>query len=213
MSETTIGRFRRATDEEKRAYSCCETYDLLVGPDGFECLLTEPEDRVWFRDLKPVVELLNEQGRHIHELQQCYERSGEKVVQLRLKLIKAQKALRGFAAMLTTDEGNTKDTEEEFGLDVNEVGAMAHDNMIIAAREVLGELGEITRPGKLVSKYNATFEQWCTEFDRVVKAASGTADYTGQVDDGEGFRQSFREPYDDGVDAESAAYEEMSYWE
>jgi len=38
-----------------------ESYDMLRGPDGFECLLTEPEDRIWCRDLKDVVAKLNEQ--------------------------------------------------------------------------------------------------------------------------------------------------------
>ena len=34
-------------------------YDMLVGPEGFECLLTESEDRTWYRDGRPVVEQLN----------------------------------------------------------------------------------------------------------------------------------------------------------
>ena len=36
-----------------------ESYCMLRGPDGFECLLTEPEDRNWYRDGKEVVEKLN----------------------------------------------------------------------------------------------------------------------------------------------------------
>lgn len=39
-----------------------ETYDTLVGPDGFACTLTEPEDRIWCRDGKEVVDRLNEQA-------------------------------------------------------------------------------------------------------------------------------------------------------
>lgn len=39
-----------------------ESYDMLRGPDGFECLLTEPEDRIWLRDGRPVIEKLNEQA-------------------------------------------------------------------------------------------------------------------------------------------------------
>lgn len=35
------------------------SYQFLVGPNGFECGLTEPEDRCWSRDLRPVVEELN----------------------------------------------------------------------------------------------------------------------------------------------------------
>ena len=36
-----------------------DNYDLLRGPDGFECLLTEPEDRTWGRDGSHVVKELN----------------------------------------------------------------------------------------------------------------------------------------------------------
>jgi len=38
-----------------------DAYDMLVGPDGFECLLTEPEDRKWSRDGRKAIERLNEQ--------------------------------------------------------------------------------------------------------------------------------------------------------
>ena len=33
-------------------------YNVLKGPAGFECWLTEPEDRSFWRDLAPVVERL-----------------------------------------------------------------------------------------------------------------------------------------------------------
>ncbi len=36
-----------------------DNYDLLRGPDGFQCLLTEPEDRTWGRDGSHVVKELN----------------------------------------------------------------------------------------------------------------------------------------------------------
>lgn len=36
-----------------------EDYDMLQGPNGFECLLTEPEDRRWYRDGQPVIDELN----------------------------------------------------------------------------------------------------------------------------------------------------------
>lgn len=44
-------------------------YQMLKGPDGFECLLTEPEDRVWYRDLASAVDKLNEQHKRIAELE------------------------------------------------------------------------------------------------------------------------------------------------
>lgn len=46
----------------------CEEYGVLVGPDGFECWLTEPEDREWFRDLTPMIELLESQYKELTEL-------------------------------------------------------------------------------------------------------------------------------------------------
>ena len=36
-----------------------EEYDMLRGPNGFECCLTEPEDRYWYRDGNPVIVELN----------------------------------------------------------------------------------------------------------------------------------------------------------
>lgn len=36
-----------------------ELYDTLKGPNGFECTLTEPEDRNWYRDGQVVVVELN----------------------------------------------------------------------------------------------------------------------------------------------------------
>lgn len=60
--------FRQATDEEFEQRYCDESYDLLVGPDDWECLLTEPEDRRWSRDLRPVIQKLNEQRAEINRL-------------------------------------------------------------------------------------------------------------------------------------------------
>jgi hypothetical protein len=44
------------------------------------------------------------------------------------------------ANMLTTDEGDPEDTEEEFGLSVQEVIEGAHDNMICDARATLDSI-------------------------------------------------------------------------
>lgn len=55
----SIEQYRPATDEEFENRNCNYNYDMLVGPNGFECLLTEPEDRRWCRDLRPVVAELN----------------------------------------------------------------------------------------------------------------------------------------------------------
>ena len=64
--------YRIATDEEKRDI-CCEEYDLLIGPDGFECFLGEPEDRRWHRDAGPVVKRLNELHAEIGRLRERLE--------------------------------------------------------------------------------------------------------------------------------------------
>ena len=53
-------------DQIRRDWS--ETYDMLVGPDGFECLLTELEDRTWSRDGKSAIRRLNEQHAEIERL-------------------------------------------------------------------------------------------------------------------------------------------------
>jgi hypothetical protein len=51
--------YRRANETERQ--DVYDLYDLLVGPNGFECLLTEPEDRCWYRDGQAVIDKLNEQ--------------------------------------------------------------------------------------------------------------------------------------------------------
>jgi len=51
--------YRKANDMEFAECNCDENYELLVGPAGWQCLLTEPEDRRWHRDLEPVVDELN----------------------------------------------------------------------------------------------------------------------------------------------------------
>jgi hypothetical protein len=42
--------YRIANTEEKDERGVSEEYDLLIGPNGFECFLGEPEDRSWDRD-------------------------------------------------------------------------------------------------------------------------------------------------------------------
>lgn len=47
-----------------------ECYSVLLGPDGTEYWLTEPEDRTWYRDLSTVKDLLNKQHLRIKELEE-----------------------------------------------------------------------------------------------------------------------------------------------
>lgn len=52
--------YRIATEEDKKRLGIYEDYDAIVDEDGNSHVLTEPEDRTWFRDMKPVMEELNE---------------------------------------------------------------------------------------------------------------------------------------------------------
>jgi hypothetical protein len=46
----------------------------LIGPDGFECYLGEPEDCSWGRDGSDAVQRLNQQHREIERLREALER-------------------------------------------------------------------------------------------------------------------------------------------
>lgn len=37
-------------------------FRLLIGPDGWQCYIGEPEDALWIRDLEPAMDRLNEQA-------------------------------------------------------------------------------------------------------------------------------------------------------
>ena len=60
--------------DEKEGTDYDEVYSMLRGPDKFECLLTEPEDRIWYRDLQVVVDKLNEQHDLIETLMSLLDR-------------------------------------------------------------------------------------------------------------------------------------------
>lgn len=51
--------YRVLSGIEKHDAGWCEDYDVLIGPNNFECGLTEPEDRNWYRDGRTVVDELN----------------------------------------------------------------------------------------------------------------------------------------------------------
>lgn len=48
-----------AIAEHKEDSDWAEEYSMLKGPNGFECCLTEPEDRTWYRDGADVIQELN----------------------------------------------------------------------------------------------------------------------------------------------------------
>lgn len=64
--------------EAKAMGSFDDFYQVLVGPDGFECWLCEPEDRVFCRDLRPAVDRLNEQHEKLMQLQKQTTKPTEK---------------------------------------------------------------------------------------------------------------------------------------
>ena len=72
--------YRIATNEEKRNI-CAEEYDLLLGPNNFDCCLTEPEDRNFHRDLAPLVKLLNKQHLEILKAQSQQAQREKQVAQ------------------------------------------------------------------------------------------------------------------------------------
>jgi hypothetical protein len=51
--------YHPANEAERAKAEICDEYDLLIGPNGFECFLGEPEDRSWYRDASDVVSELN----------------------------------------------------------------------------------------------------------------------------------------------------------
>ncbi len=122
-------KYRRATDEEIKEYGCDECYDLLVGPNGFECLLTEPEDRVWWRDGKKVVEELNcllDENSRLKESNKIFEKNSENAAlqQLMLYRIKdkskshedaVQMAYRGIIGEFDPDDRKLFDLGEDHG--------------------------------------------------------------------------------------------------
>ena len=65
------------TDKDKKAYYVVRgemgyqgDYEVLRGPYGFECVITEPEDRTFYRDLDGMVIELN----RLHDqLKECRE--------------------------------------------------------------------------------------------------------------------------------------------
>jgi len=83
--------YRILSDDELREARICEEYSCLVGPDGFECVLSEPEDRVWWRDLSPVVERLNNYADRIAELEQQLAAAQEREAAYRNALMDAAK--------------------------------------------------------------------------------------------------------------------------
>ena len=85
MSGETKAAYRVATNEEKVG-QCDPGYDLLLGPGGFECLLTEPEDRIWCRDGSAVVGELNAKHDQMQMLAEACKEFRESVLHDRHQL-------------------------------------------------------------------------------------------------------------------------------
>ena len=76
MNESKPYFYSFEDDERDRVPS---PYQRLQGPDGWECTITEPEDKIWTRDLVDVVDKLNEQHEEIKYLQQKINMLYEKI--------------------------------------------------------------------------------------------------------------------------------------
>ncbi len=63
-----------------------EEYSMLKGPGGFECCLTEPEDRVWYRDGYGAIKELNRLHAENERLKKALERT--KLEELRHEALK-----------------------------------------------------------------------------------------------------------------------------
>ena len=81
-------KYRNLSYEEKTDICGDENYDVLVGPDDFECILGEPEDRTWGRDGKRSVARLNAQHVEIERLREVLE---ERTLQHRVQLENSQR--------------------------------------------------------------------------------------------------------------------------
>lgn len=67
--------YRALDGDEVEARGFDDSYAVLAGPGGFECVLTEPEDRDWHRDGKAVVAELNRLRATVAELTAVCERT------------------------------------------------------------------------------------------------------------------------------------------
>lgn len=83
--------YRVLSFSEGRELGIYELYSCLVGPDEFECTLTEIEDRTWGRDLRPVVNRLKEQHARIASLDAQLTAAQEREVAYRNALMDAAK--------------------------------------------------------------------------------------------------------------------------
>lgn len=72
-----MDEYRIAVNEEK---DCCDEYEMIVGPNDFECVLTEPEDRTWYRDLSCVINELNRLLREVESLKESEAELKQKIV-------------------------------------------------------------------------------------------------------------------------------------
>jgi hypothetical protein len=53
-------------------------YSILKGPDGWECVLTEPEDRSWYRDGNKAIQELNRLYNELEEAKKTIKSYEEK---------------------------------------------------------------------------------------------------------------------------------------
>ena len=95
-------------------------YEVLKGPDGFECWITEPEDRTFDRDLSPVVQRLetleqtiNEQRALINNLEKTEVIYHEKIHDLETTVEKQRAAIDGYKGQLRLQDGEIEEQKAE----------------------------------------------------------------------------------------------------
>lgn len=81
-----MSAYRVLTNDEVESLNYDPYYEVLIGPDGFECVLGEPEDRYWRRDGKDAVKRLNEQHEELERLRDLLSRISATVAGLQLLL-------------------------------------------------------------------------------------------------------------------------------
>ena len=95
--------YRVLSFSEGRELGIYELYSCLVGPDEFECTLTEIEDRTWGRDLRPVVNRLKEQHARIAELEAQLAAAQERNVALQSEHLNHVNALHEQLTAMTAE--------------------------------------------------------------------------------------------------------------
>ncbi len=107
-------------------------YEVVTGPNGFECCVGEPEDRTFKRDLRKLLDELNRQDARIAKLEAAVEDDAEARLELGIaydriaKLDDRVDELEGIIERLVP-EGELEDDEFEQAERLDELEQAARD--------------------------------------------------------------------------------------